>query len=66
MMSKVNQMLFPPENHFTARKKEPSGNRQHEAERNRRAKENHAIVQLSFIVGSFAIGYVPNTRNNTS
>ena len=30
------------------------------AEENWRAKENNAILQLMLIVGSFAVGYIPN------
>ena len=45
---------------FSARKKRPNNNQQDEAEKNRQAKENHAILQLALVVGSFAIGYVPH------
>ena len=41
------------------RKKRPSG-REDDAEISRQKKENHAILQLALIVGSFAIGYLPN------
>jgi len=32
-----------------------------QGEKNRQRKENHAILQLSLVVGSFAIGYLPTT-----
>ena len=41
-------------------KKRPNIRNENSMEKNRRAKENHAILQLLLIVGSFAIGYIPN------
>ena len=34
-----------------------------ETEQHRQKKEKQAIVQLGFIVGSFALGYIPNSGN---
>ena len=42
------------------RKKRPNIRNDNLMEKNRQAKENHAILQLLFIVGSFGIGYIPN------
>jgi len=36
-----------------------------EEEKNRQAKENRAILQLSLVVGYFAIGYLPTTGKKT-
>ena len=47
------------------RKKRPNIRNDKSMEKNRQAKENHAILQLLFIVGSFAVGYVPNSGTRT-
>jgi len=42
-------------------KKRPADPNRERAEEKRQKKEYHAILQLILIVGSFAIGYLPNT-----